>query len=114
MLLELAKPATLISSILSLFAVFHAAFFLPASRIEDRIVESLIRLLLAALVALIGGLIFRLSAGPRTATPRHPSLLLTDTLPIQLFCWATGVIVVLFLLSWYVESSWVFYKTVHY
>lgn len=109
MLLELAKPAALISSILSLLAVFHAAFFLPATRIEDRMIESLIRLLLAAAIALIGGLIFRLG------TRQHSnSLLLTDTLPIQLFCWATGVILVLFLLSWYVESSWVFYKTVFY
>jgi hypothetical protein len=36
----------------------------------------------------------------------------TRTLPVQMFCWAVGLIVVLFIASWYLETYCVFYKDV--
>jgi hypothetical protein len=41
MLLEAAKPVTFIFCILSLYAVFHSAFLVPASEMPQRIYGSL-------------------------------------------------------------------------
>ena len=59
MLLELAKFASLLLSILSLDAVFHAAFLEPASHFEQRMVPGIEMMLLSAAVCLGSGYIFR-------------------------------------------------------
>jgi hypothetical protein len=59
--LELAKFASLLLSIFSLDALFHAAFLEPASRFEQRLLPSLDMLLLSAAVCLGDGYIFRTS-----------------------------------------------------
>jgi len=106
MLLEIAKPIALTLCLLSLVAVFHAAFLVPASDLQQKIWDSLELLSLAAGICLISGLIFRESG------PAH-SASLTSTLPVQLFCWATGIILVLFVASWYLETYCIFYRDVH-
>jgi hypothetical protein len=105
MLLELARPVTLIASILSLLAVFHAAFLVPGSTIEDRIYDGLLLLLLAAAVSAIGGIVFR-----QQAYSSHPRPLLAETLPMQLFCWAAAIMLALFLLSWYLEANFIQFR----
>ncbi len=115
MLLDLAQPAALLLSIVSLYATFHAAFLAPAIPIEDRLQHALVRLAFAAAISLIAGLLFReaiidyearfdaefhtwFGGNPR---PSNPSLL--ATLPIRLFCWSTAAMAGLFAISWYIE-----------
>jgi hypothetical protein len=110
MLVEVAKPVTLIFCILSLFALFHTAFLIPASDLHQRIYDSLELLALAAAISLISGLIFReASRGPRSGSDR-----LTSTLPIQMFCWASSAMFVLFIVSWYLETYCIFYRDVRF
>jgi len=107
MLVEVAKPLTLFFCILSLYAVFHAALLNPSAGMQDRIPDSLTRLLLAAGISFISGLVFRAANGTG-------SVPLTSTLPVQLFCWAAGAMLVLFVVSWYVETHCIFYRDVRY
>jgi len=110
MLVEVAKPVTLVACILSLLAVFHTAFLAPFSDIDQRIYDTLARLALAATTCLISGLIFR-----QTTLPPHArSTRLTATLPVQVFCWASGTMLILFVVSWYLESHCIFYRDVRF
>jgi hypothetical protein len=110
MLVEVAKPVTLIFCILSLFALFHTAFLIPASDLHQRIYDSLELLALAAAISLISGLIFRKAPrGPYSGSDR-----LTSTLPVQVFCWASIGMLVLFIVSWYLETYCVFYRDVRF
>jgi hypothetical protein len=107
-LVEMAKPVTLLLCILSLYGVFHAAFLAPAGDLEDKAYHSLALLALAAGIALASGLIFRdASLGLRAGSAR-----LRATLPVQVFCWASGVMFVLFLVSWYLEAHCIFYRDI--
>ncbi len=110
MLVEVAKPVTLVFCILSLYALFHTAFLVPASDMHQRICDSLILLALAATISLIGGLIFQ--------DPKHEQLpgrkRLTATLPVQLFCWGSGAMLILFIVSWYLENHCIFYRDVRF
>jgi hypothetical protein len=110
MLVEVAKPVTLIFCILSLFAVFNAAFLAPSSDLQQRIYDSLSMLALATLSCLVSGLIFR------EATRDSPSgsARLTATLPVQIFCWCAGIMFVLFVISWYLENHCIFYRDVRF
>ena len=63
MLLELARPVTLLLSILSLLAVVHTAFFGQQTNIQQRMYGSLLWLALAAVVSLLSGLTFRDDGG---------------------------------------------------
>jgi len=110
MFVELAKPLALVFCILALYAVFHAAFLDPASDLQQRICDSLDRLALAAGISLVSGLIFR-EATPEPCAGGRP---LTATLPVQMFYWASGIMLVLFVVSWYLESYCVFYRDVRF
>jgi hypothetical protein len=93
---ELAKFASLLLSILSLDAVFHSAFLEPGSDVHQRLLPSLELLMLAAAICLASGAIFReweQRAGKRDAS-------LVGSLPMQIFWWASGVMVLLFCLAW--------------
>ena len=120
-LLELARPVTLLCSMLSLLAVFHTAFLGPETDYSTRIYDSLGVLLLAAGFSLIGGLIFledergngeRLRKASRIR--RRRELRIADTFPVQVFCWTTGIMAVLFVLSWYLETHCIFYRDIHF
>ena len=106
MFAEIAKPVTLVFCILSLYAVFDAAFLAVSIDMHQKIYESLIRLALAAAISLISGLIFR----DATLEPHAGGEPLTATLPVQLFCWGSGVMLVLFIVAWCLESYCVFYR----
>jgi hypothetical protein len=107
MLVEVAKPLTFFLCILSLYAVLNTALLNPSVDLQERISESIARLALAAAISLISGLVFR-------AANCSGSVRLTATLPVQLFCWAAGAMVVLFVVSWYVESQCIFYRDVRF
>jgi hypothetical protein len=118
-LLELARPVTLLCSMISLLAVFHTAFLGAETDYSQRIYDSLGVLLLAAGFALIGGLIF-LEDGRgngerlRKVQRVRRELRITDTFPVQVFCWTTGIMAVLFVLSWYLETHCIFYRDIHF
>jgi hypothetical protein len=101
MLLELARPVALLLCILSLYAVFHAAFLFPGTSLEKTIWDSLELLALAAGISLVSGLIF-LDPEPGT---RLSSTRLVATLPMQLFCWTSLAILTLFIAAWYLGSQ---------
>jgi hypothetical protein len=104
----MAKPVSLLLCILSLYGVFHAAFLAPAGDVEHRVYHALALLVLAAGIALASGLIFReASLGLRADNAR-----LSATLPVQAFCWASGVMFVLYLASWYLETHCIFYRDI--
>jgi len=114
MLLELAKPVALLLCLLSLCAVFHTLFFAvedphlllqPHQAFDDRIFDSLFLLALSAGIALLSGLIFR-EAEPHP----HPSL--AATLPLRIFYWATGTMLVLFVLARFLEAHYIFSPTI--
>ena len=105
MLVEIAKPVALVLCVLSLWCVFYTAFLVPASGLEQRIWDSLILLSLAAGICVSSGMIFRERAESGEGS-------LTRTLPIRMFCWATGLMTVLFLASWYLETYCIFFKDV--
>lgn len=107
MLLELAKPVALLLCLLSLYAVFHTAFLVPASDLQDRIIDSLELLAVAAGISLVAGLIFCESAPVDSGR-------LAASLPIQVFCWASSTMVLFFVASWYLESHCIFYRDVHF
>ncbi len=98
----------LVLCIVSLLAVFQAAFFEPSRDMTMRVREALAMLGLSGAVSLLSGLVFR--DGEQSA--RHGRLI--STLPVQLFCWATGVMTVLFALAWYLETYSVFEGHVRY
>jgi hypothetical protein len=99
MFLELAKFVSLLLSILSLDAVFHAAFMGSSSDLEQRLLPSLRMLLLAAAVCLGSGYIFR--AWEHKTGRRNASL--AATFPMQIFWWASGTMALLFALAWYLQ-----------
>jgi hypothetical protein len=105
-LVEVAKPVTLLLCILSLYAVFHKAFLIPGRTVHERIWDSLDLLVLAAGISVVSGLIFREGEQDRVR--------LAGTLPMQIFLWATGIMVVLFAVSWYLETYVIFYKDVRF
>jgi hypothetical protein len=110
MLGEIAKPITLLFCMVSLCAVFHVAFLVPAIDLDERILDSLRLLTLAAGISLVSGMIFREAAAERQdGSPR-----LIGTLPMRIFCWASGLMVILFVVSWYLENYCVFYRDIRF
>lgn len=105
MLVEIARPIALLLCMLSLLCVFQTAFLVPASDLEKRSWDSLILLSLAAGICVASGMIFREPTQSGVES-------LTRTLPIQIFCWAVGLMAVWFLASWYLEANCIFYKDV--
>jgi hypothetical protein len=94
--LELAKFAALLLSILSLDAVFHAAFLEPGSHFEQRLLPMCEMLMFSAAVCLVSGYIFRSwdwKMGRRDAS-------IAGSLPMLIFWWGSGLILLLFFLGW--------------
>lgn len=110
MFIELAKPVTLFLCILSLYALFTTALLDPSADMEQRIYDSLARLMLAAGISIISGLIFYAESHKAAGA----SARLTNTLPVQMFLWAAGITVVLFLISWYLQRHCIFYRDIHF
>jgi len=112
MLLEIAKPVALLFCLLSLYALFHTAFLVPGTLdvlnpgpvLHDRIMHTLLLFALTTGICVVSGLLFQES------TPKpHPSL--SATLPLQLFYWSIGIMLLLFIASWYLETHVIFYRS---
>jgi hypothetical protein len=114
-LVEFAKLAALLLCMLSLYAIFRTLFlsvedprpiFQTPDVLTHRIRSALLLLSLSAAISLLGGIIFR-EAEPDP----HPSL--ASTLPLQVFYWATSIMIVLFFLAWFLETHYVFSPIKH-
>lgn len=119
MLLELARPVALLLCILSLYAVFHTAFLVPGTGLEQTIWNSLQLLAVAAGISLVSGLIFQEQPSQEPPSQEPPSgarvapmpgerlngTRLIATLPMQLFCWTSIAILALFIAAWYLGSQ---------
>lgn len=109
MLLELGKFVSLLAGIVSLHVVFYTAFLAPVDGLCERVFQSLDMLVLACGVCLASGLIFKL--WDRKAGITTPSI--AATLPMRIFWWFSGTVVLLFAVSSYIEeyylplSSWI-------
>jgi hypothetical protein len=99
MFLELVKFASLLLSIVSLDAVFHSAFLEPGSNLRQRLAPSLYMLLLSCAICLASGYIFSIWE-ERIGRP-HPTVV--RSLPMMIFWWATGGMVLLFTVAWLLE-----------
>ncbi len=133
MLLELGRMISLLLSVLSLHALLASAFFDPGTRWEERLLHSLLRVLISACVCFASGLIFDWNGdwngdwrgewnanlhqhsasgtndhelGSATSAPavHHHGGGLLSTLPVRLFAWGLVGMALLFALSWYLET----------
>ena len=101
-MLELARPLTFFLSMLSLYPVLVAAFFVPGTRWEERLVAALLRIALAACMCMMSGLVFS-----RPSPDSQQGERLMATLPMRMFIWAMVGMALLFALSWYLEENFV-------
>lgn len=114
-LLEFAKLGALLLCMLSIYIVFRTLFlsiedphvFLqPPQIFTNRIQDALLLIGVSAAVSFLGGIIFR-----ESEPQPHPSL--AATLPLQIFSWATSIMLTLFFLARFIETHYVFSPKVH-
>lgn len=101
MILDLARAFSFFGSIVALYAAAIGVFFVPGTRLQERIVLALLRIGVAACVCLLSGILF---IWPSRAYPRRVPVALASTLPVRLFLWSLAAIALLFLASWYLAS----------
>ena len=106
MFYELGKIVTFGASLLSLVALLGHAFFLPGAGWEDRLTGSLLYVGLAGCLCFASGILFR-----EDALRRDPEaeVTLSSTLPVKLFYWGLGLMVVFFLLGWFLDADFMPY-----
>jgi hypothetical protein len=98
--LEVGKACCFFFCLASLYEAAIHAFFVPGARWEQRMILASFRLLWAAYVCFMSGLVFKI---PIRSNPDRNQRL-TATLPVRLFFWSSACIVVLFLASWYLAD----------
>ena len=114
-LLEFAKLVSLLLCMLCLYAIFHTLFL----SIEDpqpifRHLRSFPTESLARSSSSRSRQQSLSSAQSSFAKPsRHPHPSLASTLPLQLFYWATSIMVTLFFLAWFLETHYIFSPIKH-
>jgi hypothetical protein len=96
---ELAKVVALTLTILSIYALLDSVFFVPGSPWQQRLLTSIETLAMTGCVCFASGLLFSLT------TQSEPPV--TRTLPVQLFFWSLGGVVLMFLLSRYLEVFYI-------
>ncbi|HEX3571712.1 MAG TPA: hypothetical protein VHU44_12905 [Acidobacteriaceae bacterium] len=100
MSVEVIKPIALTLCLTSLCAVFRVAFLSADLDVEQTCWQTLILLSLSAGISVSSGMLFR---------PEGESRLIDcmRTLPMQIFFWATGTMVVMFLAARYLETHYI-------
>jgi hypothetical protein len=114
-LLEFAKLAALLLCMLSLYVVFRTLFlsienprpiFQQPQIFTNQVLDALLLIALSAAISLLGGIIFR-------ASEPKPHSSLAATLPLQIFSWATSIMLALFVLARFLETHYIFSPKVH-
>lgn len=125
MWLELARPVTLLGTILSLLVLLRTAFFGPQIDFGDRVFNTLCVFVIAAGMALLSGLTFPerdpledipwydRSFYAQHLRPTDPILRLYRSFPVQIFCWTTAVLFVMFLINWYMQTYFMPYRNIY-
>lgn len=103
MLLELARPLLLIAVILSLLALFHAAFLEQNATALEHLEDCLAPLLLSAVMAVLGGFCFLPERSARVV-PISRSRALWHTFPMLIFYYSFAAMALFFLAAWYAET----------
>jgi hypothetical protein len=103
MLLDITKALSFFLSLLSLGPVVLSAFFVPGSRLEDRLVLALENIALAGCICFLSGILFAKPWRVDANAGEH----LMETLPVKMYLWTVFSVAVLFTLSWYLELSFV-------
>lgn len=103
MLLDIGRVLSLLLSILSLEALLASAFFVPSSHWEERLLNSIARIILAGCICFASGMLFSYPA--RRDSSRDGDLL--HTLPVRLFFFALLGMALMFTASWYLETYYV-------
>lgn len=100
-MLELAKALSFLACVLSLYWTAVNAFFLPGIGWQDRLFLALAKLVLAACICSLSGLIFRWPSptNPDRNQPLHA------TLPVQLFLWIATGLLLFFIATWYLTCG---------
>ena len=105
-MLDLLKAVATAATVAAIYRVGIAAFFSPATRWEDRVVDGVARLAIAVCVAIAGGMLF---VWPSRKNPdRGRPLVLA--LPVQMLLWSTILMALLFAASLYLscgQNGWV-------
>jgi hypothetical protein len=104
--LELIKPVALALCMISLCAVFQVVFLAPDLDVEQRCWQALMLLSLSAGISISSGMIF-LGHEARGIGGCF------RTLPVQIFCWAVGTMLVMFVAALYLETHCIFLKDTH-
>jgi|GEM_PF-5068912 len=99
MLLELGKFVSLLSSLLCLCALFHAAFLIPANTFEQRVLSLLQMLMITAGVSLASGWIFYYQERRAGMQPAG----IASSFPMKVFWWTAAIILGLFLFAWFLQ-----------
>jgi hypothetical protein len=114
-LLEFAKLASLLLCMLSLYAIFRTLFlsvedpqpiYMAPQVFNHRVLNAFFLISISAGISFLGGIIFR-AAEPEP----HPSL--ASTLPLQIFYWATSIMIALFVIAWFLETHYIFTPIKH-
>lgn len=106
MSLELIKPVALALCLISLCAVFQVVFLTTDLDTEQMGWQAAMLLSLAAGIAISSGMLF-LPDGARGIGG------CLRTLPVQIFCWAVGTMLVMFVAAQYLETHCIFLKDTH-
>jgi hypothetical protein len=106
MLLELSKAFSFIASIMSLYWVAVNAFFGAGVRWEERLTIGLAKLAIAACICFFSGVLFR---WPSRSNP-DAGQSLTSTMPVQLFFWVVGLMILFFAASWWLTCGGPWYN----
>ena len=101
-MVEMAKPVALVLCMAALCEVFNAAFLTLANYPGQTIWDTLTLLSLAAGICVASGMLFREDASGR----------LMRTLPMQIFVWTTSVMMAMWVIAWYLETHYIFYRDV--
>jgi hypothetical protein len=99
-LLEVGQFVSLLLCILCLYAFVHTVFFTPFTSTHERLLSSFKMFLLAAGVCSLSGWIF----AEEEWRQGNPNPCVSATLPMKAFFWVTLAILILFLVSWYLEE----------
>jgi hypothetical protein len=102
MLLELLRPVSFLLGLLSLYPVLLSAFFEPGTHWQERLEMALLRVVLSACLCLASGMLF--ARHPEFGEAPQPVL---KTLPMRIFLWALAGMIVLFVVSWYLNEYYV-------
>src|SRR5271167_1802080 len=89
---ELAKVAALTLTILSIYALLGSVFFVPGSSWQQRLLTSVETLAMTGCVCFASGLLFSITTLPANGKDGPP---VTRTLPVQLFFWSLGGVVLM-------------------